>query len=315
MQIRGSNVAVFGGAGFLGSHMVNYLIDACDCNVVVIDNLMVGQKKFIHPKAKFAWCDITISESVIRRILERYKVDFVFNYIAMPYVPSSYERPLSVFDINCRGALMVINASQDAGVKGILQVSSAEIYGDVNGKIDEEHPAHPHSSYGASKLAIDALVQARWRENKTPCVALRQFNCVGERETHPYVIPEIIAQLSISNDVYLGNNSQRDFLYAGDAVAMATELLEQGKWGQVYNLGSEQSISIFDLARLIGDLMGKPKIQIIQDPQRVRKWEIWNLQSNNAKLYSVIKARPQVSLTQALVWTINDYHKNGWCWL
>jgi len=306
-NIRNCNVAVIGGAGFLGSHLTKHLIEDRDCNVVVIDNLISGQKKFIHPKAKFVYHDITQSESALRRIFEKEKIDYVFNYAAEPYIPVSFERPLHVFDINARGALMVMNAGQEAGVKGILQVSSAEIYGDApEYPINEEYPARPHSTYGASKLAIDALVQARWREAKTPVIALRQFNCVGENDLfHPYVIPEIITQLQKSDIVKLGNNSFRDFQYAGDAVRMATELLEKGQFGEVYNMGSQEGAKIYDIAYMIGEIMGK-KINIEIDESRVRPWEIWHLQSDNTKLYSVIETRPKVSLKEALERTIKD---------
>lgn len=307
MEIRNKNVCVVGGAGFLGSHLVDYLIDDRNCTVLVLDNLISGRKDFIHPKATFEWCDITQSESALRRLFEKYEIEYVFNYAAEPYIPVSFERPLRVFDINAFGALKVINAAQDAGVKGILQVSSAEIYGNIDGKIKETDPAHPHSTYGASKLAIDTLIQARWKEAGTPCIALRQFNCLGERDTlHPYVIPAIIEQVSKGSMVKLGNNSFRDFQYAGDAVKMAVELLEKGQFGEVYNMGSEEGIQIYDLAYLIGDLMDR-KIEIEVDPKRIRPWEIWHLQSDNTKLYSVIERRPEVSLGEALRRTINDY--------
>lgn len=208
---------------------------------------------------------------------------------------------------------MVMNAAQEAGVKGVLQVSSAEIYGDApEHKINEEYPARPHSTYGASKLAIDALVQARWKENKTPVIALRQFNCVGENETHEYIIPVIIEQLSKSKNIKLGNNSFRDFQYAGDAVRMATELLEKGNFGEVYNMGSEEGVKMYDLAQMISKIMHGTECEIETDPARVRPWEIWHLQSDNTKLYSVIETRPQVSLQEALQRTVKDYQQNGW---
>jgi UDP-glucose 4-epimerase len=316
-RIKNCNVAVIGGAGFLGSHLVNHLINDRKCKVVVIDNLIAGQKKFIHPKAKFVYHDITQSESALRRIFTDNKIDYVFNYAAEPYIPVSFERPLHVFDINARGALMVLNAGQEAGVKGILQVSSAEIYGRVDGKIKETDNATPHSTYGASKLAIDTLIQARWKEAKTPAIAMRQFNCYGENETHEYIIPVIIEQVNDikgkSGTIKLGNNSFRDFQYAGDAVRMAVELLEKGQFGEVYNMGSQVGIKMYDLAVLIGKLMGK-KIKVKKDPKRVRPWEIWHLQSDNTKLYSIIKTRPKMPFNVGLKRTINDYKKNGWCY-
>lgn len=310
-NIQEVTVAVVGGAGFLGSHLVNHLIDDRKCKVIVLDNLITGSKKFVHKDAVFIYCDITQSEGRLKKIFEEYKVEYVFNYAAEPYIPVSFSRPLHVFDINARGALMVMNAAQEAGVKGILQVSSAEIYGNVDGKIKETDVAHPHSTYGCSKLAIDMLIQSRWREAKTPAIAMRQFNCVGERETHEYVIPVIIEQAEKSDVVKLGNNSFRDFQYAGDAVRMAVDLLENGEFGEVYNMGSQEGIKMYDLAVKIGELMGK-EIVVETDPARVRPWEIWHLQSDNTKLYSTIKTRPRVSLEEALKRTIDDYKKHGW---
>ena len=170
------------------------------------------------------------------------------------------------------------------------------------------------------------MVQVRWREAKTPCIALRQFNCVGERETHPYVIPEIISQLNISplhkmvkgasRTVKLGNNSFRDFLYAGDQARMAVELLEKGNFGEVYNLGSESGIKIYDLAQRIATVAGFGVIEVEVDDTRIRPWEIWHLQSDNTKIYSVIDSRPEVSLDSALKRTVDYFnnHNQRWCW-
>ena len=312
-EIRNKNVVVIGGAGFLGSHLVNHLIEDRDCKVIVLDNLISGFKKYIHPKAIFIYCDITASESVLYKIFKENEIDYVFNYAAEPYIPVSFERPLHTFNINAMGALKVMNAAQDAGVKGILQVSSAEIYGEAKGKVNEDEPVVPHSTYGAAKAVIDALVQIRWKEAKTPCIAMRQFNCVGERETHPYIIPEIIEQASKSDIIKLGNNSFRDFQYAGDAVRMAVELLEKGNFGEVYNMGSEVGIKMYDLATLIGGIMGK-EITVETDQERVRPWEIWHLQSDNTKLYSVIEYRPKTTLYEALEKTVKNYQDNGNKW-
>ena len=167
-------------------------------------------------------------------------------------------------------------------------------------------------------MAVDSLVQVRWREAKTPAIAMRQFNCYGENETHEYIIPVIIKQIAENRQdneatIYLGNNSFRDFQYAGDAVRMAVELLEKGQFGEVYNMGSQEGIKIYDLAHLIAKLMGK-EITIEVDESRFRHWEIWHLQSDNTKLFSVIDYRPQVSLEEALRKTIEDYKNNGWCY-
>ena len=302
--------------GFLGSHLVDHLINDRNCNVVVLDNLITGLKKHIHEKAKFMWFDIRDDENQLAKIFTDNNIDYVFNYAAEPYIPECFERPMHFFDINATAVLRVLNACQKANIKGLLQVSSAEIYGDMKGKISESDPVEAHSTYGVSKLAADGLVQVRWREGKVPAIAMRQFNCVGERETHEYVIPEIISQLAESNKVNLGNNSFRDFQYAGDAVTMAVELLEKGEFGEVYNMGSESGIKIYDLAHLIGKLMGHDNVEIITDQARVRPWEIWHLQSDNTKLYKAIGERTPTSLEVALQKTIDYFHENEkkWDW-
>ena len=315
--IKNTNVCVIGGAGFIGSHLVDYLIEERNCNVLVLDNLITGQTKNIHPKAKFVWHDIRDNENELTRILLSNEIQYVFNYAAEPYIPECFERPMHFFDINATSVLRVLNACQLADTKALLQVSSAEIYGDMTGKIKESDPVEPHSTYGVSKLAADGLVQVRWREAGVPAIAMRQFNCVGERETHEYVIPEIISQLSKSNKVKLGNNSFRDFQYAGDAVRMAVELLEKGEFGEVYNMGSEDGIKIYDLAHLIGKLMGHKSVEIEVDQARVRPWEIWHLQSDNTKLYSAIGQKIPTNLEEALKKTIKYFYDNGnkWDWV
>jgi nucleoside-diphosphate-sugar epimerase len=323
-KIQGSAVAVIGGAGFLGSHLVDYLLEELNCNVLVIDNLISGRKEFINKAARFEYADITGSEEYMLKLFKHYKIEYVFNYAAEPYIPVSFARPLHVFNINAFAALKVINAAQEAGVKAILQVSSAEIYGNSRkGKISELEPVEPHSTYGAAKAAIDAMVQVRYKEAKTPVIALRQFNCIGARETHPYILPEIIEQVSGQIDgapvaavvkVRLGNNSFRDFQYAGDAVRMAVELLENGEFGEVYNMGSEEGILMYDLAELVGELMGAQGLVVEQDEARVRPWEIWHLQSDNTKLYNTIKYRPRTSMRDAVSKAIEYYRANGNTW-
>jgi len=278
-DIQNKKVCVIGGAGFLGSHLVDHLIEDRHCEVLVLDNLISGLKKHVHPKATFEWFDIRDDEDALAEIFKKHGVVYVFNYAAEPYIPECFERPKHFFIINAVAVLNVLNACYKAGVKKILQVSSAEIYGDMKGKIKESDVVVAHSTYGVSKMAADGLVQVRWREAKVPAIAMRQFNCVGERETHEYVIPEIISRLAEGSRVHLGNNSFRDFQYAGDAVQMAVELLEKGGCGEVYNMGSETGIQIYDLAHLIGKLMGHERIDIITDQKRVRPWEIWHLQS------------------------------------
>lgn len=336
-SILDTQVCVTGGCGFLGSHVVDTLINDRGCEVLVLDNLVAGRKEFLHPKAKFVHTDITHSEEFLLQLFRSHRIKYVFQYTAWPYVPDSFARPAHVCEVNFNGAIKVINAAQEAGCEGVLQISSAEIYGDrdnmMSGKIRETDPVNPHSSYGVSKAAVDSYVQVRWQEARTPCIALRQFNVLGERDLmHPYVVPAIIDQLTKiekswsrmcwmfdpkttnTTTVKLGNNSTRDFMYAGDQARMAVELLEKGQFGDCYNLGSESCIKIYDLAKLIGKIMGFHNVEVMEDESRKRPYEIWHLQSDNTKIYSVIESRPKVGLEEALTRTINDFKERGGKW-
>ena len=119
-QIVNTNVCVIGGAGFIGSHLVDYLIDERNCNVIVLDNLITGQTKNINSKAKFIWHDIRDNENELSRILKENNIEYVFNYAAEPYIPECFERPMHFFDINATSVLRVLNACQTAGIKGLL---------------------------------------------------------------------------------------------------------------------------------------------------------------------------------------------------
>ena len=169
-EIKNTNVCVIGGAGFLGSHLVDYLIEERKCKVLVLDNLISGSEKHIHKKAEFFEYDIRDDYKFLRTIFNSQEIKWVFNYAAEPYIPEGFERPLHFFEINATSVLNVIMACEESHVKGLLQVSSAEIYGNMTGKIKESDPVEPHSTYGVSKLAADGLVQVRWKESKTPAI-------------------------------------------------------------------------------------------------------------------------------------------------
>ena len=128
-NIVNKNVCVIGGAGFLGSHLVDHLIEDRNCKVLVLDNLITGLKKYINPKATFQWFDIRDDENDLAKVFEENDIEYVLNYAAEPYIPECFERPMHFFDINATSVLRVLNACQKSNIKGLLQVSSAEIYG------------------------------------------------------------------------------------------------------------------------------------------------------------------------------------------
>lgn len=312
-SVRDCACAVVGGAGFLGSHLVDHLIEERGCNVLVLDNLSRGHRKYVHPRAAFEWFDLCGQES-LSEALARHRTRFVFLTAAIPFVPDGFLRPLRTFEVTATAVLRVLNAVQAADVEGTLVVSSAEIYGStVSGAVSEETPVCPHSTYAAAKQAADSLVRVRWHEAGVRALAARQFNSYGPRTLHPLVLTTIIDQLWQGPVVRLGNDTTRDFQYCDDTVRTWVELLERGEWGDVVNCGSESSVRIYDLARLVGRLLGHGSIEIEVDPARVRpdKVEVWHLHADCAKLHSLIGCRERTSLEEGVRRTLDWYGRNG----
>lgn len=303
---------ISGGAGFIGSHIVDALV-ADGHDVVVMDNLISGRREFVNPAARFVWGDIR-SQQDLARVMRGEQFERVINLAAQPYIPDCFDDPELFFETNANGTLNVLRAvEQFCPDARLLQYASAEEYGTQKGKIDESVAVRPQSTYGVSKVAADYLCQVRHRESGVKAIALRQFNCFGPRETHEYVIPEIISQLANGPTVALGNvKAERDFLYVEDAARYAIELLEKGEPGEIYNLGAGNCISIETLARAIGLLMGHNEIRITVDPAKLRPWDIERLQSDNTKIHSVVEYRPLTEMTEGLQNTIMYFREHGW---
>ena len=304
---------VIGGAGFIGSHIVDALLSKGH-EVVVMDNLVSGQRSFVPKEAKFEWGDIRAPKDIDRIFLkQKSPFDRVINLAAQPYIPNCYDDPELFFETNANGTLNVLRACERYKVDRVLQYASAEEYGTQKGKIDENVAVRPQSTYGVSKVAADYLCQVRHRESGIKAIALRQFNCYGPRETHEYVIPEIISQLSKGPHLMLGNvNAERDFLYVEDAAEYAIELLEKGEPGEIYNLGAGDCISISELAVLLTDLMGYTNGTMAVDQAKLRPWDIERLQSDNTKIHGIVTYRPKTTFRDGLRKTIDYFLEHGW---
>lgn len=314
-EVLGKRIAVVGGAGFLGSHLCEYLV-ANNCKVVVLDNLLSGKREFIPSGVTLHMIDISRELSRLVDILLREDIDYVFNYAALPYIPDCLDQPLRSVEVNTLGAMHVLEASRIAEVEGVMMVTSAEVYGN-----DGDGNINPVSTYACSKAAIDLIVQARVKEAGIPAIILRQFNCIGERETHPYVVPEIISQVQRELDagneevvLHLGHNTYRDFMYAGDAAIAAVRLMEKGYFGEWYDLGSGTPVMIYSLARKIAKLMGAKSCEIVHDITRERPAEVYHLRAR-PDVEDILEFDPNTtSFEEALQRTIKDYRTHGWSW-
>ncbi|TKX82271.1 GDP-mannose 4,6-dehydratase [Halorubrum sp. SD626R] len=328
-ELSDESVLVTGGAGFIGSTIVKQLIQNGN-EVTVLDNFVTGSIKNLQDivsELDGSSIDIDdqidiISGDLLRSDLEDLliskDIDYVFHLAAEPYIPSCYDRPQEFFSVNANGTLRILLACNEADVERVLLYSSSEVYGTAQTEaIDEDHRTYPQSTYAVSKLASDRLAFTLYHEQDIPVVILRQFNCYGPRETHPYIIPELIAQLADSNELSLGNvEASRDLTYVTDAARGATKLINcPDAEGEAVNLGYGDDFTVEELAYMTAELMNHDDIKIDIEHSRFRPLDVQRLCCDYTKAKELIDYEPTVSLEDGLARTVEWYEQHGeWTW-
>ncbi|MEK7658900.1 MAG: NAD-dependent epimerase/dehydratase family protein [Patescibacteria group bacterium] len=248
---------VTGGAGFIGSHLTDKLIEK-NYKVIVIDNLSAGRKENVNPKAKFHQLDICDFE----KIKPLFKgVDYVFHLAAIPRVPVSVLDPVLTSKVNILGTVNVFKAGIDAKVKRIIFASSSSVYGDQKKlPLEENMTPNPLSPYAMQKLAGEQFAKLFVNLYKTPIICLRYFNVYGPRidfnSDYSLVIGKFL-KLNAQNQplTIFGDGEQtRGFCYIDDVVEANIKTAESEKinGGEIINVGSSKSYSINYLSKAIG---------------------------------------------------------------
>lgn len=309
---------VTGGAGFIGSSLVRELVKE-KANVIVYDNFSSGDKSnLLEVKSSVEIIEGDILDPSFQNVLHDYEVEYLFHLAAEPYIPKCYYSPQKILEVNTLGTLKVLLACKNAEIKRILYYSTSEVYGSaVYSPMNEQHPTNPQSTYAVSKLAADKLCYTMHHEHGVPVIILRQFNTYGPRETQPYVIPEIITQLSKNHIVELGNiKAKRDFTYVEDAVKGAIALIKYKKAeGEVINLGSNHTHSIEEITQTIAELGGWNPFKVIIEPKRFRPLDVEILHSDYSKAQRLMGWKPETNLKEGLMRTIEWFKEHGCKWI
>ena len=263
-------ILVTGGAGFIGSHIVEYFQGRAE--VRVLDNLRSG---FQHNLAGFQ-CELIVGSILDRDLLRRAMrdVDYVFHLAAMISVPESMQQPVECNELNTAGTLMVLEAAAQAGVKKLIFSSSAAIYGDnpVIPKLETMVP-EPKSPYAITKLDGEYYCQMFTAEGRLPTACLRYFNVFGPRQNPrsqyaaavPIFIHRALRHEPIT--IYGDGEQTRDFIYVQDIVAANAFFATQSPATGVFNVANGHSTSINVLAEMIGRMTGS-RSEISHAPER-----------------------------------------------
>jgi nucleoside-diphosphate-sugar epimerase len=310
---------VAGGAGFVGSALVRELL-GLNCRVIVYDNFLHGSLSHVRDLGP----QVTIVEGDARdrtgvfELLRRERVQFVINCVGDTFIPDAYDHAERFFENNLTAVVSVLLASRDAMVERMLYVSSTEVYGlaGTDRPIDESVPCLPVNTYAVSKLAADRVCHTFHIEHGVPVVLARIFNCYGPRETHPYIVPELIRQLHRGPRLRLGNvTAHRDFTYVEDTARALIQLLECGPADATpVNVGSGRAMSIRELAQHVGRVCGYECIDIDLDVRRLRRRDVDCLVCDPTRLRQLTGWVPSVDLDTGLRRTVDWYERSGRLW-
>jgi len=306
MRFRCSKVLITGGAGFIGSHIVERLLDS-SLAVLVLDSLEkgrfenighhVGKENFFFVKGDIRNCN------VIKQVVK--EVDGVVHLAALTSPAESFEKPSLYNEVNITGTINLLNACLDSGVKRFVYASSAALYGHTKDlPIRENLPLRPRSPYGISKMTAEAYVRLFFEEYGLETVSLRYFNVYGPRQVHNQysgVITQFINCLRANRSlvIYGDGKQTRDFVNIKDIVEASIQALTRnGVAGEVFNIGTGVATTINELAKTLLEIEGKTGLRTVY--ATLRKGDIEHSVADISKAKEKLSYLPCIQLKRGL---------------
>lgn len=313
-KLRGKRILVTGGAGFIGSHIVDRLLEY-GARVVVVDNMVTGDManlKQAEGKIEFVKGDVG-DERILDGILEN--TDYVLHQAALRSVPKSVGRPLDYHYNNVTATLTLFLKAHEKKVKRIVYASSSSVYGERKNFPEKETDLpSPLSPYAATKLMGEHYACVFSRLYRLEVVSLRYFNVFGPRQSleskYAVVVPKFIVSLIKGEHppVYGDGEQERDFTYINDVVrANIAALLKEGIGGEVFNIASSSPCSVNRLLKILKGIMGK-NIEAEFFPPR--PGDVRKTHADISKAEKKLAWVPQESLEEGLQKTVKWFVDN-----
>jgi dTDP-glucose 4,6-dehydratase len=300
-----------GSAGFIGSAFVRLMAQK-GIKLVIVDNLdyAADLKRLEAAKGffKFYKADIR-DQKKIDSIFNKEKPEAVVNFAAQSHVDRSIKEPFIFTDTNIKGVQVLLEVSKKCGLERFVHISTDEVYGDIeHGEFLETTPLNPSSPYSASKASADLLVKSYQRTFKFPAIIVRPSNNYG-----PWQYPEKLIPLAVLRilrgekiPVYAQGKNVREWLYVEDSAAGILDILEKGKLGEVYNLGSGQEKQNIDVVKGILAILkaDESRIEFVKDrPGHDIRYKL-NSQKIRVELGWEAKVKFEQGLEKTVEWCV-----------
>lgn len=302
-------VLVTGGCGFIGSHIVDKLLEEKH-DVYVIDNLVTGHKGNVLHNIPIMDCDI--NSDMVDEIFENFKPEAIIHHAAQVSVTNSVNDMLYDETVNIHGTLRLIEAARKHNVKKIIFASTAAVYGNtVTLPIDLNHPTEPMSPYGVSKLSVEYYLKMAQKLFNIEYTILRYSNVYGPRQDANgeggviAIFSDCLAQ-NKAPFIYGDGEQTRDFIYVEDVASANVKALTMGH-NEILNVSSGSQISIRELFETMKEASGQ-KIDAIYKEER--HGDIRNSVLCNEKTKQALNWSPETSLLEGLRKTLNFYNEN-----
>ncbi|MFH1504622.1 MAG: SDR family oxidoreductase [Candidatus Omnitrophota bacterium] len=312
-ELKGKKVLVTGGAGFIGSHIVDRLLDI-GAQITVVDNLSTGKLENIAhnlDKIKFIQKDFTDND-LLENVLG--EVEFISHQAALRSVPKSMKNPLEYHQINVTGTLKLLLKAKEKGVQRVAIASSSSVYGERHDFPEKESDLPvPISPYAATKLMTEYYAYLFSKSYGLEVVSLRYFNVFGPRQSlddeYAVVIPKFIN--SIFNNkrppIYGDGEQERDFAYIDDvAKANIAALMAEGIGGQVFNVAGGNPQSVNSLFKALKEIIAKNVEPEYLEP---RLGDVRKTHADIEKTKKLLDWQPEIDFYEGLKRTVEGYGK------
>lgn len=293
-NIRGSGILVTGGAGFIGSTLVDRLIDDGAREVVIIDNLFCGSEVNLEAaiaRGAILYKDDAEFAASLEYILERHHIDIVFN-CATKALNYSFINPANAFDTNVQVVLNLLEFQRKGKFHSLCHFSTSEVYGTaVYEPMDEVHPRHPTTTYAAGKAAADLAVESYVRMFGVDAFIVRPFNNYGPRQNYRGYLAGVIPitafkiHAGLKPEIHGSGGQSRDFIYVSDTVDIVVRSFPLLASGDSVNISTDGQVSIKEVVESVASLMGY-RGEILRKESRAS--DVFCHNASNAKIKAMI---------------------------